>query len=97
MGDLGARPHVVMPDRLTDTERRLYDLARAGTPLAEIGVKLGLTLSEADRRLDALVMRLGLADRAALRAPLPEPAAETISEDTSLLEPPSPDGGGRRL
>ena len=54
--------HVTTVDRLAEADRRLYDLARAGLPLAEIGVKLGVTLSEADRRLDALVVRLGLPD-----------------------------------
>lgn len=94
MGDLSARPHVVMPDQLTDTERRLYELARTGTPLAEIGVKLGLTLSEADRRLDALVAKLGLDDRAALRAPLPEPPPPEDTTETPAEPAVGGHGGG---
>jgi hypothetical protein len=70
----------VTPDQLSEAERRLYELARTSTPLAEIGVRLGLPVSEVDRRLELLVTRLGLPDRMALRDPLPEPVIDATEE-----------------
>ncbi|MEX0781173.1 MAG: SH3 domain-containing protein [Dehalococcoidia bacterium] len=90
MGGTDLRAHVVTPDQLSEAERRLYDLARASTPLAEIGVRLGLPVSEVDRRLDVLVTRLGLPDRMALREPLPEPVIDATEETIDFTERAAP-------
>ncbi len=93
MGGTGSGPNVT-PDQLSEPEQWLHELARAGTPLAEIAVRLGLSVAEADRRLDLLVMRLGLPDRTALRQPLPEPIIDaTVAEEPDAVLP-SPFGRG---
>ncbi|MGH2608495.1 MAG: hypothetical protein ACRDHF_05340, partial [Tepidiformaceae bacterium] len=93
MGGPDLRAHVT-PDQLSESERRLYELARTGTPLAEIGVRLGLPVSEVDRRVELLVMRLGLPDRLALREPLRDPVMVANSETDALDPAPEPEPSG---
>jgi hypothetical protein len=65
---VGADETGVCVEELNDAERRVYDLASTATPLAEVAVRLGVSIGEAERRIGMLLARLGLPDRAALRA-----------------------------
>jgi hypothetical protein len=54
---------------LSEQEQRLLALARDRTPLAEVAVRLGVPIAEADRRIALLCAKLGVPDRAALQSP----------------------------
>lgn len=56
------------PDSLDELDRRVYDLAIQHIPLAEMAVRLGVPVPQADEKLQRLYSRLGVSDRAALRA-----------------------------
>lgn len=78
------------PDTLEVLDRRVYDLAIQPIPLAEIAIRLGVSVSQADERIQRVCSRLGVADRAALREWAPETAAEPEDppSDTALAEAP---------
>ncbi len=59
---------LVTPDTLDVLDRRVYDFAVSPVPLAQIAVQLGVTVSQAEERIQRVCARLGVADRAALRA-----------------------------
>ncbi len=64
---------------LNDAEQRLYELAKQSMPLAEVAVRLGVPIGEADRRIEALLARLQLPSRVALQdgfRPPPAPVEE---------------------
>ena len=54
-------------DDLSDVERRLYDFAATAMPLAEVAVRLGVPIAEAERRITLLCSRLAVPNRAALQ------------------------------
>ncbi len=56
------------PDTLDELDRRVYDLAIQQMPLAEMAVRLGVPVPQADEKLQRLYSRLGVSDRATLRA-----------------------------
>ncbi|MCL4242934.1 MAG: SH3 domain-containing protein [Dehalococcoidia bacterium] len=60
--------HPRTPDDLDELDRRVYDLAVQSIPLAEIAVRMGVPVPQADERIQRVCNRLGVADRAALRA-----------------------------
>ncbi|NJD64374.1 MAG: hypothetical protein FIB00_03865 [Chloroflexi bacterium] len=60
--------HPRTPDDLDELDRRVYDLAVQSIPLAEIAVRMGVPVPQADERIQRVCARLGVADRAALRA-----------------------------
>ncbi|MBE0610575.1 MAG: hypothetical protein IH609_14440, partial [Dehalococcoidia bacterium] len=66
--------HPRTPDDLDELDRRVYDLAVQSIPLAEIAVRMGVPVPQADERIQRVCNRLGVADRAALRAGLATPA-----------------------
>lgn len=66
--------HPRTPDDLDELDRRVYDLATQSIPLAEIAVRMGVPVPQADERIQRVCARLGVADRAALRAGLATPA-----------------------
>ncbi len=86
--------------RLSEPEQRLYALAKQPIPLAEVAVRLGVSIAEADRRVGLLCATLGFADRAALQlgavaappeaesdggADVPERVARTFSRRAVLV------------
>lgn len=73
---------LVTPDSLDVLDRRVYDLAVSRAPLAQIAVQLGVTVSQAEERIERVCARLGVADRVALR----EWAPRAVSESTEALE-----------
>jgi hypothetical protein len=77
----------VRPEDLNDADRRVYDLASTTTPLAEIAVRLGVSIGEAERRIAILLARMGMPDRAALRG-LPGYRADARAD--ALTEAPDP-------
>ncbi len=83
---------LVTPDTLDVLDRRVYDLAVSRAPLAQIAVQLGVTVSQAEERIQRICGRLGVADRAALREWAPrlisEPAVETEAEPGEQPDPP---------
>jgi hypothetical protein len=76
--------HPRTPDDLDELDRRVYDLAIQSVPLAEIAVRMGVPVPQADERIQRVCARLGVADRAALRvlagAPIraPEPSGGPV-------------------
>jgi len=68
---------LVTPDSLDPLDRRVYDMAVSRAPLAQIAVQLGLTVSQAEERIQRVCGRLGVTDRAALREWQPREAVET--------------------
>jgi hypothetical protein len=76
------------PDTLDEFDRRVYDLAVQPMPLAEIAVRLGVPVPQAEERIQRVCGRLGVADRAGLRA-LTEPRAleEPVAHEAALEEP----------
>lgn len=79
----------VRPEDLNDAERRVYDLASTSTPLAEIAVRLGVSIGEAERRIGVLLARLGMPDRAALRG-LPAYRADAPADALTPAPDPAP-------
>lgn len=67
---------LVTPDTLDVLDRRVYDLAVSRAPLAQIAVQLGVSVSQAEERIQRVCARLGVADRAALREWAPKAAIE---------------------
>lgn len=67
---------LVTPDTLDVLDRRVYDFAVSPAPLAQIAVQLGVTVSQAEERIQRVCARLGVADRAALREWAPKAAIE---------------------
>lgn len=68
------------PDTLDALDRRVYDLAILSIPLAEIAVRLGVPVAQADERVQRVCQRLRVGDRSALRAMqpgLPEESSAT--------------------
>lgn len=93
---------------LNDAERRLYDLACTSVPLAEIAVRLGMPVGDAHSRLESLLRKLNVPNRAALReraaapAPPPEPLAARVAGLPAVgvghpAEPPTHTLSRRRL
>jgi hypothetical protein len=74
---------IVTPDTLDELDRRVYDLAIQHIPLAEMAVRLGVPVAQADEKLQRVFRRLGVEDREALRAIGSRPTAATP-------EPPPP-------
>jgi hypothetical protein len=62
------------PDSLDALDRRVYDLAVQPIPLAEIAVRLGVPVGQADERVHRVCQRLRVFDRAALRSLQSAPA-----------------------
>jgi hypothetical protein len=74
---------IVTPDTLDELDRRVYDLALQQIPLAEMAVRLGVPVAQADEKLQRVFRRLGVEDREALRAIAskpPEPPAPGPNE-----------------
>lgn len=81
---------LVTPDTLDVLDRRVYDLAVSRAPLAQIAVQLGVSVSQAEERIERVCARLGVADRAALRDWAPRTAVEPENQpaDTAAAEEP---------
>jgi len=80
-------PDVPNPEKLDELDRRVYDLAILPIPLAEIAVRLGVPVRQADERVQRVCDRLGVADRAALRAwTAPPPVAEETPVEQEAAE-----------
>jgi len=106
-------PDHTTPDSLDELDRRVFDLAVQPTPLAEVAVRLGVSVAQADEKLQRLFARLGVEDRAGLRAlagpaaaaaepALPPPETEAAAPEYVIGaddQPPlpSPKLGRRRL
>lgn len=71
---------LVSPESLDELDRRVYDLAIQPMPLAEIAVRLGVPVGQADERLQRVFRRLGVSDRAGLRALAAAPAPAVAEE-----------------
>lgn len=83
---------LVTPDSLDVLDRRVYDLAVSRAPLAQIAVQLGVTVSQAEERIERVCARLGVADRVALREWAPRAvseSAEALETDAEQREQPS--------
>src|SRR5688572_12255005 len=87
---------IVTPDTLDELDRRVYDLAIQHIPLAEMAVRLGVPVAQADEKLQRVFRRLGVEDREALRAlgsrppappemPLPGPNEYVIGGDEYVI------------
>ncbi|MGE0601418.1 MAG: hypothetical protein AB7J35_18380 [Dehalococcoidia bacterium] len=79
------------PDTLDELDRRVYELAVQHIPLAELAVRLGVPVPQADEKLQRLYSRLGIANRDALRAlsrrpakPQPDPDDEREGTESDL-------------
>lgn len=72
------------PESLNEQDRRVYELAVKSIPLAEIAVRLGLPVGQAEERIQQLCSRLGVADRGALRAGAPPD--ESLPSDPEATE-----------
>ncbi|MGE0599165.1 MAG: SH3 domain-containing protein [Dehalococcoidia bacterium] len=59
---------LVTPETLDELDRRVYDLAIQHIPLAEIAVRLGVPVPQADEKLQRLYRRLRVTNRDELRA-----------------------------
>ena len=101
----------VTPDTLDELDRRVYDLAIQHIPLAEMAVRLGVPVSQADDKLQRVFRRLGVEDRDGLRAieskpvPPPDPATPDPSPNEYViggddyvigLDTPAPEGAAER-
>ena len=64
---VGGRYSLDRLSRLDPLDRRVYDMAVSRAPLAQIAVQLGVTVSQAEERIERVCARLGVPDRAALR------------------------------
>lgn|GEM_PF-2230355 len=76
-------PEFTTPDELDELDRRVYDLAVQPIPLAEIAVRLGVPVPQADEKLQRLFRRLGVEDRASLRAISIEPPPVPLAGDAA--------------
>lgn len=77
--------HPRTPDDLDELDRRVYDLAVQSIPLAEIAVRLGVPVPQADERIQRVCNRLGVADRAALRSAAAAPEPQPDSDDGPVI------------
>ncbi len=77
----------VTPDTLDELDRRVYDLAIQHIPLAEMAVRLGVPVPQADEKLQRLYSRLGVTSRDALRALSERPSQPqtTATSDESVI------------
>jgi hypothetical protein len=77
--------HPRTPDDLDELDRRVYDLAVQSIPLAEIAVRMGVPVPQADERIQRVCNRLGVADRAALRAGAGTPATQSDADEGPVI------------
>ena len=68
------------PEALGELDRRIYDLAIQPMPLAEIAVRLGVPVGQADERIQHVCRRLGVDGRAGLRAAAELPAVTAATQ-----------------
>ncbi|MGE3073611.1 MAG: SH3 domain-containing protein [Dehalococcoidia bacterium] len=73
---------LVTPETLDELDRRVYDLAIQHIPLAEIAVRLGVPVPQADEKLQRLYSRLRVTNRDELRA---------LAENPRVQPPDEPD------
>lgn len=82
--------------RLDPLDRRVYEMAVSRAPLAQIAVQLGVTVSQAEERIERVCARLGGPDRAALREWAANGTEDEEKEPEAAAQPaPPPPSTGR--
>lgn len=79
------------PDHLNDLDRPVYDLAVQTMPLAEIAVRLGVSIRQADEKVQRILERVGVPDRESLRAAAARGFAPEEPEPEATDEPTDPE------
>ena len=94
---MGGRYSLDRLSRLDPLDRRVYDMAVSRAPLAQIAVQLGVTVSQAEERIERVCARLGVPDRAALREWAANGTEDEEKEPEAAAQPAPPPPSTEKL